>query len=458
MRLASLLGPDLKDALAEDPEGFRETLAELHPEDVADLLGELPEEQVLGIMRVLPPSQQAEVLGRLSPEHQATVLQAMGTEGATALLGEMDPDDRVDVMQDLDDDFARTLLSSLAQKEPEAAEEVRELGVWSPETAGGLMTPDFAALPPDTKVWEAIEELRRLAREGEAETIYSLYVCGYGDKLLGVISLRELILSDPSVILADVMTENVVRVSPSDDQERVAETFARYDLSTVPVVDEHGRMLGVVTVDDVMDVVIEEATEDAQMMGGVVPLEESYFSTRVGEFVWKRAAWLVILLLCQLLTASVIDGNRQALQTTLGLAVFIPLIIHSGGSAGAQSSSLIIRALATRDVRPGDWARIAGRELAIGIAMGLALGLIGFVSAYFFGEAQAAWQLSLAVGTSIVAVVTLGTIIGSLLPLGIQRVGMDPAVSSTPFITTVLDVLGLLVYFGLAQLILTYLL
>ncbi|MFW5920803.1 MAG: magnesium transporter, partial [Polyangiales bacterium] len=395
-----------------------------------------------------------DVLGRVGREELGDLLRELPESGTIELLSEMSPDDRVDVVQELEDEHAEELLSRLEKTDSEAAEEVRELGAWGPETAGGLMTPDYAALPPEMKVWEAIDELRRLAREGEAETIYSVYVCGYGDKLLGVISLRELILAEPAATLADVMHENVVRVEPEADQEQVAERMARYDLSVLPVVDHQGRMLGVVTIDDVMDVVIEEATEDAHMMGGVVPLEDSYFATGTGEFVWKRAAWLVILFLGQMLTANVMESNEHVLRATLELAVFIPLIIASGGNAGAQSSTLIIRGLAVGELRPGDWLRVALRELWIGLAMGVLLGGLGFLRAWVFGEPIDAVQLGLVVGASIVAVVTLGTLIGSLLPLGIRKVGMDPAVSSTPFIASVIDVLGLVVYFAIAQVVL----
>lgn len=454
MNLGNLLGPDLKQSLEHEPDSVRDTLAEMHPEDIATLVAEVDEAEALTLVRMLPEELGGHVLGRLPADKQKLLLDGLGDDAAIELLRGMPPDDRVDAVQELPAGRASSLLSRLSETEPEVAAEVRELGAWGPETAGGLMTPAYAALPPDLTAAQAIDRLRQLAREGQAETIYAVYVCGYGSLLLGVVSLRDLILSEPDAVLSDVMTENVVFVRATDDQEQVADTIARYDLSVAPVVDERGHMLGVVTVDDVMDVVIEEATEDAQLMGGVVPLEDSYFSTGVGEFVWKRAAWLIVLFLGQLLTATVMENNQSALASTLQLAVFVPLIIASGGNAGAQSSSLIIRALAVGEVRPGDWVRVALRELGIGIAMGVVLGLIGFARAYVGGEPVTATQIGLAVGASILAVVTLGTIIGSLLPLIIRRLGFDPAVSSTPFIASVIDVLGLLVYFAIARVIL----
>jgi magnesium transporter len=452
MRLADLLGPDLKATLSTDPEEIREALGEFHPEDIAEILGDVPVEDAVALIRVLPDDSAADVLERLGPERQVEVLHALGAAEAAPLLGEMSADDRVDLVQELPDELAAEILEKLEAEEPEAFEEIIELRGYEEDTAGGLMTPEFVALPPDKKVWEAIEELRRVGRE-DAETIYVIYVLGYGHKLLGVVSLRDLILAEPGQTLADVMTENVLRAHPNDDQERVAEMMARYDLSTLPVVDDHGRMLGVVTVDDVFDVVIEEATEDAQMMGGVVPLEDSYFQTGFWTFIRARAAWLIVLFLGQLLTANVMERHAVTLDTMTGLVLFIPLIIATGGNSGAQSSTLIIRALALGEVTPRDWWRILVREMGIGVALGLVLGIIGFFRAWLFEES--AERLATTVATSIVAIVTMGTLMGSLLPLGIKRLGMDPAVSSTPFIASLVDVFGLLLYFGVANLVLS---
>ncbi|HJK92296.1 MAG TPA: magnesium transporter [Polyangiaceae bacterium LLY-WYZ-15_(1-7)] len=450
MRLASLLGPDLQ-ALKADPEALQAAFDEFHPEDVAELLEDLPIEQVADLVHALSSEAGADVIERLSPERQRVVLEAVDEERATELLTAMDPDDRVDFFEELEEDEVEAYLGRL---DKEIVEETQELLAYDPETAGGLMTTEYVGLRPDMKVWEAVEEVRKIANEGEAETIYYLYVVGYGEKLLGVVSLRDLILSDPGQELADIMTEKVVWARPTDDQEDVAQKIARYDLAALPVVDDQDGMLGVVTVDDVVDVVIEEATEDAQMMGGVVPLEDAYFSTGLLEFVWKRGAWLIVLFLGQLLTATVMEQNQSTLRATMELAVFIPLIIASGGNAGSQSSTLIIRAMAVGEAQPGDWLKVFGREMVIGLALGLILGLMGFGRGWFAGETVDATALGIAVGMSILAIVTLSTIIGSLLPMLIQRAGLDPAVSSTPFIASVVDVLGLIVYFSVAQVIL----
>jgi magnesium transporter len=454
MRLAPLIGPDLHDAIANGPEAVREAVSEFHAEDIAELLEDLSARDAISLVRALPNETAADIVERLSPQRQVLVFNAIDTGRAVGLLSEMDPDDRVDLLQELEQDDATALLAALERREPEAAEEVRELVQYEPETAGGLMTTEFASLPPETKVWEAMEAARRFGREDMAETLYYIYVCRPNGELVGVASLRDLILSEPGQALSEIMTENVFHVSPFDDQEKVAHAIARYDLGALPVVDPMSRMLGVVTVDDVVDVVIEEATEDAQKMGGVVPLQDSYFQTGWAEFVWKRGSWLVLLFLAQLLTATVIRENRQILEATVELVIFIPLIIASGGNAGSQSASLIIRAMAVGELKPGDWAKVLSRELVIGLSLGIALGLMGFARGWFAGETVAPTAIAAAVGASVLAIVTMSTIIGSLLPLLIRRAGLDPAVSSTPFIASVVDVLGLIVYFAVAHVIL----
>ncbi len=457
MRLATLLGPDLKAALETEPSALKEALEEFHPEDIAEILEDLSPEDSLSLVRALPAEIAADVIARLPTEVQVRVLTELDRERAIEVIGEMDPDDRVDFVQELDDKEAEELLRELEAAEPEAAEEVRELVVYGPETAGGLMTTEYVACPPDSKVWQAIEEVRRVGQEGAAEMIYYTYVVGYGGKLLGVVSLRDLILADPGQELAHVMTEKVMTVGPLDDQEQVAELIARYDLTAVPVVDDNFVMLGVVTIDDVVDVVIDEATEDAQMMGGVVPLEDSYFATSFLEFVWKRGAWLVLLFLGQMLTATVMEANESVLEATVDLMIFIPLIISSGGNAGSQSSTLVIRGMSLGEIGHRDWAKVMRRELGIGLCLGLLLGGLGAARALITGTMVHPVRLSIIIGASIVAVVSLAGIIGSLLPMAIRRVGLDPAVSSTPFIASVVDVLGLIVYFGIAHFVLGFL-
>ncbi len=266
-------------------------------------------------------------------------------------------------------------------------------------------------------------------------------------------SLRDLILSDPGETLGDVMTDNVVTVRATDDQEEVARTIAKYDFNAIPVIDEHGNLLGVVTVDDVVDVVIEEATEDAHLMGAVSPMEESYFETRLFALFRSRVIWLFVLFLGGFLTATVMEQFQNELSTAIQLAIFVPLIISAGGNAGSQSASLMIRALAVGEVKPSDWLKVLGREALTSIALGLVLGALGFGRAFFTGETGDTIPLALTVSLATLSVVVVGSLVGSLLPLVIQRAGLDPAVSSTPFIASLVDVVGLLIYLTVARLV-----
>lgn len=454
MRVGRLIGPDLSAMLEADPEDVLEAVGDIHAEDLAEIVEAMPQADALQLLRLLPNERAADIVERLSPELQVEIVQRLGSADAIEILAEMDRDDAVDVVQELQAEQAQSLLAELEKAEPEAADEIRVLVHHGKETAGGLMTTEFVALVPETKVWEAIEEVRRQARELDVETIYYIYVCHYGSQLLGVVSLRELILSDPAQTLAEIMNTKVLHVELQDDQEIVAQLMARYDLNAIPVVDDHGRMVGVVTVDDVVDVVISEATEDVQKMGGVVPLEDPYFDTGWLSFVWKRGAWLVLLFLGQLLTATVMEQHQGTLRQVVALSFFIPLIIASGGNAGSQSSTLIIRAMAVGEVAPKDWLRVFVRELAVGAALGIVLGAMGFARASLVGEMVDPFDLALVVGASILSIVVLSTVVGSLLPIAIRRIGLDPAVSSTPFIASVVDVLGLIVYFTFAGLLL----
>lgn len=449
MRLATLFGPDFHATLAEDPNAFREALAEFHEEDIAEIVTDLPLEDVVALLRVLPDDFGAGVLERLTDEARSQILEKLKIEEAATLLAEMAPDDRADAVQDLELPLQARLLAELDKTEPEAAEELRELARYPAGSVGSIMTPAFVGLAPDTKIWKVIDELRHLSRSGDAEIIYYVYGVAYGDKLVGVVSLRDLILADPSQELSDVMTENVVRILDTDDREEAARAIAKYDFHALPVVDSHGCMLGLVTVDDVVDVVIDEATEDAQMMGAVSPMEEGYLQTNLFVYWKSRVTWLVVLFLGGFLTANVMHSFEGQLERVIELAMFIPLIISTGGNAGSQSATLVIRALSLGEVRPGDWMRVLGREALAGVALGLVVGVLGFARAYFASE-EHALALALVVSISILSVVMVGSLVGSLLPLLIQKVGLDPAVSSTPFIASLSDVIGLLVYLGVA--------
>lgn len=450
MRLATLLGPDLRQTIEQEPEALREALEEFHEEDIAEIAEDLPLEDVMALMRALPEDFAAGVLERIPEERRAEILEKLEPSEAATLLVEMEPDDRADVVQTLEADLQKSLLDLLEKVDPEVAEETRELAAYPENTAGGIMTTAFVGLPPETKIWQALDEVRRLSREESVEHVNYVYVLAFGQKLVGTVSLRDLILAEPSQTLADVMGENVVRVADTASQEEVARTIAKYDFQAVPVCDANGKMLGIVTIDDVVDVVIEEATEDVQRMGAVQPIEDTYFGTSFLAYWRSRVVWLVVLFVGGFLTATVMEQFQGQLARALTLAVFIPLIISTGGNAGSQSATLVIRALAVDEVKPSDWIRVASREIVVGLCLGLVVGALGFGRAFFTTDENGI-ALAIIVATSIVAVVTVGSLLGSLLPLLIQRAGLDPAVSSTPFIASLSDVVGLLIYLSIAR-------
>lgn len=451
MRLATLFGPDFHRLLESEPEAIREALEELHEEDIAEICEELSEEDVVRLLAVLPDDFAAGVLDRLDDELRTGVLERVEAKKAAQMLAGMSPDEAADAVQTLERPLRQSILEELVRVAPEAASDVKELAAYAQNTAGSIMTTAFVGVPPESKVWQAMAEVRRKSKNDTAETIYYVYALAYGDQLVGVVSLRDLILAEPGQVVSDVMISNVVRVVDQSDREEVARTMAKYDFHALPVVDGAGRMLGVITSDDVVDVIIEEATEDAHKMGAVSPAQGGYFQTSLYAYWKSRVIWLVVLFLGGFLTATVMHRFESDIERVIALAVFIPLIISTGGNAGSQSATLVIRALAMAEITPRDWARVAGRELVVGVALGVVVGVLGFARAYVAGETAPALMLGLTVSISILAVVTVGSLLGSLLPLLIQRVGLDPAVSSTPFIASLSDVMGLLVYLGIAH-------
>jgi magnesium transporter len=457
MRFATLIGPELKDLLREEPASVAEFLEEVHPEDIADIIDDLTAEETATVMTHIPAEVAAPIFERLEPARQQDVLARMETNAAAALVGSMASDDRADLVQELEEEPREKILAAL---EPDDARDVRALSEFAENTAGGLMTTDFIGLPPTLTVREAIEEIRQ--RADEVETVYYVYVLlldkgeGEGDdgpkKLLGVASLRDLLLGEGAQTLGEVMTENVITVAPELDQEEVARTLAKYDLSAVPVVDKFGRLLGVITFDDVMDVLVQEQTEDVQKLAGVEPVEESYFDTGFWRFISARARWLIALFIGELFTGTALARYEDAFHAVATLVLFIPLVISSGGNSGSQSATIVIRAMAVGEIKDGDAFRVLRREFGQGIVLGLILGVIGFIRAFLWRPRVAhQFKIAVIVSLTLVAVVTIGTVVGSVMPILLRRMRFDPAVSSTPFIASLVDVLGIVAYFSIAK-------
>lgn len=455
--LAALVAPDILELLEEAPGAIAVETEELHPADLADVAELLPREQVPAFLAALPAARAADVLEYLDEELRTAILEELPPEQAAALVSQMTPDDRTDVLEEIDQDVADEIVSELPA---EAREETERLRKFEPDTAGGLMTTEFVSVSENMQVDQALEAVRALARSGRREATYAIYATDRDGRLAGVLSLRELLGAAPGAKISDVAWTEVQSVSPYADRQEVARITANYDLIAIPVVSESGHVIGVITVDDVIDALQEEQTEDIQKLGGLEALDEPYMSIGFRDMIRKRGGWLCVLFFGQLLTASAMQGFQGELLNAVVLSFFVPLIVSSGGNSGSQATSLIIRAMALGEVTPKDWWRVALRELPTGFTLGLILGVLGVVRIVLW-QHLGFWDygpyyilLGLTVGIAVLGVVTFGSLIGSMLPFLLRRLGLDPASASAPFVATLVDVTGLVIYFLVALLLL----
>jgi magnesium transporter len=455
--LAALVAPDILDLLEEAPGAIAKELEEFHPADLADVVELLPRDKVAAFFAALPAQRAADILEYVDEELRAELIEQFPTAQAAALVSQMSPDERTDLLVEMDEDVAEEIVSGL----PDAERlETEQLLRYDPDTAGGLMTTEFVSVSADQHVDEALNAVRALARAGSKEAMYAIYAIGKDGTLEGVLSLRELLAAPPGAKISDVAWTEVVSVSPHADRNEVALTTANYDLIAVPVVSESGHIMGVVTVDDVIDVMREVQTEDMQKMAGMEALDEPYTSIGFWAMIRKRGVWLCLLFIGELLTASAMQSFEDELKRALVLSLFVPLIVSSGGNSGSQATSLIIRAMALGELTLKDWWRVALRELPTGLVLGLFLGILGFVRIVLW-QRLGFWDygphyvlLALTVSIAVVGVVAFGSLIGSMLPFALRRFKLDPASASAPFVATLVDVTGVIIYFAVALLIL----
>ena len=442
--VAALIAPDILALLEESPNDVAAETEEMHAADLADVAEALPPEQVKVLLRVLPSDRAADVLEYLDEELRAHVLEEMSPAQAARLVSEMTPDDRVDVLEELEEEKTREILAAIPA---EARRETEALLTHAPDTAGGLMTTEFVQVPETMTVEEALSSVRRIARAGRREAMHAVYVTDTEGRLRGVMSLRELLAAPEGARVADIAWEEVVIVHADTDRAEVARMTSEYDLVAVPVVDDAGRVMGVVTVDDVIDAIVEEQTEDVQKLGAVQPLEEPYFQAGFWSIARKRGGWLVLLFIEEMFTGTALRHYEATLVSAVALTFFIPLIISSGGNSGSQSATLITRALAVGDVEMRDALRVLLRELGQGLVLGAFLGAIGFGRALMWGNgSDIAWVVAL----TLVFVVVTGTVVGAMLPLAFTKLGFDPAIASSPFVASLVDVAGIIIYFNIA--------
>ncbi len=428
-----------------DIEQLRQILVDVHPADIADLLDELPPQSAIVIFDLLSIEIASEVLDETGSLVRREIVEKVDDERLADLLDELPMDDAAEFLDDLPDPLSDHLLSLM---EPEEAEEVRELLSYEDSTAGRLMTRDVAALRRHWTVSETFTFLRSIQ---DVETLHYLYVVDRYDRLIGVMPLRKLVVSPPETTIESLMIESVVAVPVTADQEELAEIVARYDYYAIPVVDSEGRLLGVVTVDDVLDIVAEEATEDIQRLGGSEPLEQPYFTATLPQVFRKRIGWLLLLFIAATLTGTVTRVFQADLDKAIALTFFIPLIIGTGGNAGSQTVATIIRAITLDEVRLANLWQAWRREISVGLMLGLVMGLVGFVRAIFWDTGI---NIALIVTMTLPVVVIWATTVATLVPILADRFNIDPTVISGPMISTIVDATGLFIYFSLAKTIL----
>ncbi len=421
---------------------IRKTLANWQPPEIADLLLALERRERVVLFRLLPRHVAPEVGSYMEPEDLNDLLIELTGEEARRVLQEMPPDDRTSLLEELPGQYAQRLLGLLS---PEDLREARHLLGYPPDSVGRLMTPDYVAVRPDFSVRESLEHIRQRGRH--SETINMIYVISDDGKLLDSIELKHLILTEPSRNIESLMDNTFVSLSAFDDRELAVFTMDRYDLFVLPVVSSDNVLLGIVTADDVLDVAMEEATEDFHRAAAMAPRPVEYNEASVGELYRKRIGWLMVLVFLNLVSSSVIAIYEKTLATAIALAFFIPLLIGSGGNTGAQSATLMIRAISTGDLKLNQWTRTLLKELSVGILLGVTMGLVSSVLGLYRGGAM----VGIVVGLAMVVIVLVSNIIGAVLPFTLIVFGIDPAVASSPVITTIADSAGLLIYFSIAS-------
>ena len=440
-------------SVAEQPAPPEPTDEELTPEELRDAWPLLDLEERADGLRVLPREDAEDFFIGLTSGDQAALLQHFRPGQRRQWMRLLEPDDVADLIQRVPEANRAMLLALL---DAPTRKEVTALLAYAEDEAGGLMSTRYARLRPHMTAGEAISYLQRQARD-KIETIYNAYVLDPEQRLLGVVSFRDLFAADSKKIVAEVMVIDVVRVTDEMDQEHIARVFAEHDLTVVPVVDKDGKMKGIVTVDDIVDVVQEEATEDAQKFGGMEALDVPYLESSRRDMIRKRGRWLMILLLGGMLTATAIGFFEHELTPTL--VVFLPLILSSGGNSGSQASTLIIRAMALGEVRANDWWLVLRREVVIGVSLGLILGTLSALRVVIWGAAGSYGDhyvvVGITVALSVTGIVLWGSLCGSMLPFVLRKLKADPANASAPLVATLVDVSGIVIYCMLAKFILT---
>lgn len=455
--IAQLLKPEL-DELIQKKEWvtIKVALEDVPAVDIAELLEDLEPEVAVVIFRLLKKSKAADVFTYLSSAKGVELLEIFSRQQLSDVMNNLEPDERVALMEELPGDLTQKVLNSM---DPDNIAQVRRLLGYPPESVGRLMTTNYVRIKKDWTVKKSFDHIRKFGHS--AETVNVIYVVDEDETLIDDLKLNQLILAELDTNIADIMDRKFEALSAFDDQEEAVKMLSKYDRVALPVVDSGGILVGIVTVDDVLDVAEEETTEDMQLMAGMSALDKNYSQTNVIEMVKKRVGWLVILFLGQMFTVTAMAGFEETLAAAAVLALFIPMIISSGGNSGSQAATLIIRAISTDDINLGEWIKVLKKELFSGLLLGGFIGILGSI-------VIATWMMvrgepisyplvmqAITVGSSLVGVILFGNISGSMLPFIMSKLGFDPAVTSAPFVATLVDVTGIIIYFSIAVFLLT---
>ena len=428
---------------------LRSYLTEMYDADIAELMDNLNDKvMALLLFRMLPKLQAVEVFSYLSVENQREIINAIGEDDLPYLVDNIFFDDVIDMIEEMPAEFVNRVLINIP---PEKRKLVNQFLNYPEDSAGGLMTIEYVRLTENMTVKNALDHVREIGLK--KETVYTCYITNLHEKLIGIVSLRALVTEDPHKKIVDIMEQDVIVVSTKDDQEVVAEKFKRYDLLAIPVVDHEGRLTGIITVDDIIDVMEQEATEDFQIMAAMTPSEEEYLATNVFVLAKNRVIWLLVLLISATFTGSIMKNFSDTLEALILLGMFIPMLMDTGGNAGSQSSTLIIRGLATGDIKLTDVFRVLKKEFLISIICGVILSAVNFARIIIF-EPQVPILIALTVSVTLITTVMMAKVIGGLLPIAAKKLKLDPAIMAGPLITTIVDALSLIIYFNIAQAVL----
>ena len=453
--LGQILQPEIKDLInSRDFSSLKEVLLDWTPADIADLLSDLPDYEQAVLFRIIPKDIATDTFEYLDVDVQLSLLKALGNEEVAFILNDMSPDDRTAMLEEVPASVLKQMMSLLSVKERHIAQSL--LG-YPENSVGRLMTPDYLDIRENWTVQEVLNYIRQHGKD--IETLNIIYITNEKGKLIDDIRIGEFLLAPLDLSVTELMDGNFNYLQVYDDQEKAVEVFKKYDRIALPVTDSSGILVGIVTVDDVLDVAEEEATEDFQKLGAVAALEDSYADIPLLQMIKKRAGWLSVLFIGEMFTASAMGFFENEIQKALVLALFVPLIISSGGNSGSQAATLVIRALSLGEVTIRDWYFVMKREILSGLILGTILAVLGFLRITiwqnFSGIYGVHWvAIAFTVSFALIGVVLWGTLMGSMIPLGLKKIGFDPAASSAPFVATLVDVTGLMIYFSIALLLL----